>query len=83
MRTFFSSVGIVAVVVLTSIGAAGQQGAKPPAPVPLFDGKTLNGWEGDLKIFRVQDGAIVGGTLANKIARNEFLCTTKSTATSS
>ncbi len=77
MRTFFSSVGIVAVVVLTSIGAAGQQGAKPPAAVPLFDGKTLNGWEGDLKIFRVQDGAIVAGTLANKIARNEFLCTTR------
>jgi hypothetical protein len=77
MRTFFSSVGLVAVVVLTSIGAAGPQGTKPPAPVPLFDGKTLNGWEGDLKIFRVQDGAIVGGTLANKIARNEFLCTTR------
>jgi hypothetical protein len=77
MRTFLSSVGIVAVVVLTSIGAAGPQGAKPSAPVPLFDGKTLNGWEGDLKIFRVQDGAIVAGTLANKIARNEFLCTTR------
>ncbi len=77
MRTFCSSVGIVAVVWLTSIGAAGTQGAKPPAPVPLFDGKTLNGWEGDLKIFRVQDGAIVAGTRANKIARNEFLCTTR------
>jgi len=77
MRTFCSSVCVVAVVVLASIDAVGTQGARPPAPVPLFDGKTLNGWEGDLKIFRVQEGAIVAGTLANKIARNEFLCTTR------
>jgi hypothetical protein len=45
-------------------------------PVPIFDGKTFNGWEGDLKIFRIEDGAIVGGSLTEKIARNEFLCTT-------
>jgi hypothetical protein len=41
----------------------------------LFDGRTLDGWEGDTKIFRVVDGAIVGGTLKERIARNEFLCT--------
>ena len=43
----------------------------------IFDGKTFAGWEGDLKIFRIEDGAIVGGSLKDKIARNEFLCTTK------
>ena len=32
-------------------------------PVPLFDGKTLAGWEGDAKTWRVEDGAIVGGSL--------------------
>ena len=48
-----------------------------PKGVALFDGKTFAGWEGDLKIFRIQDGAIVGGSLQQKIARNEFLCTTK------
>lgn len=42
---------------------------------PLFDGKTFEGWEGNLKIFRIEDGAIVGGTLRERIARNEFLCT--------
>jgi hypothetical protein len=47
-------------------------------PVSIFDGKTLDGWEGNLKIFRVQDGAIVGGSLSDKVVRNEFLCTTKS-----
>lgn len=40
----------------------------------LFDGKSLQGWEGDLKTFRVRDGAIVGGSLTNKVPRNEFLC---------
>ena len=46
-------------------------------PVALFDGKSFAGWEGDLAIFRIQDGAIVGGSLKSKVARNEFLCTTK------
>jgi hypothetical protein len=46
-------------------------------PVALFDGKTLEGWDGDAKVFRVEDGAIVGGTLKERIARNEFLCTKK------
>ena len=45
--------------------------------IDLFDGKTFNGWEGNLKIFRIEQGAIVGGTLSEKIARNEFLCTKK------
>jgi hypothetical protein len=46
--------------------------------VPLFDGKTFDGWEGDLKVFRIEDGAIVGGSLTTPIPRNEFLCTKKS-----
>ncbi len=45
--------------------------------VSLFDGKTLNGWEGNLQMFRLQDGAIVGGNLHQRIPRNEFLCTQK------
>jgi hypothetical protein len=43
----------------------------------LFDSKTFNGWEGNFALFRIEAGAIVGGTLAAKIARNEFLCTTR------
>ncbi len=45
--------------------------------VAIFDGKTFTGWEGDRSVFRIEDGAIVGGSLKEKIARNEFLCTTK------
>ena len=47
-------------------------------PVVLFDGKTLAGWEGDEKTWKVEDGAIVGGSLDTVVPRNEFLCTTKS-----
>lgn len=42
---------------------------------PLFDGATFDGWEGNLEIFRIEEGAIVAGTLAAPIAHNEFLCT--------
>ncbi|HYR58462.1 MAG TPA: DUF1080 domain-containing protein [Chthoniobacteraceae bacterium] len=49
------------------------------APTPLFDAKTFDGWEGDTaKTWRIEDGAIVGGTLAEKVPHNEFLATTKS-----
>ena len=41
--------------------------------VALFDGKTLEGWEGKKKFFRVEDGAIVAGFLDARIPNNEFL----------
>ena len=48
------------------------------APLPLFDGKTLDGWEGETaKTWRVLDGAITGGSLEGN-PRNEFLATKKS-----
>ncbi|MHC4741498.1 MAG: family 16 glycoside hydrolase [Planctomycetota bacterium] len=45
--------------------------------VTIFDGKTFTGWEGNIDFFRIEDGAIVGGNLKNRIPRNEFLCTEK------
>lgn len=45
--------------------------------VSVFDGDSLTGWSGDKTIFRVQDGAIVAGTLDAKVARNEFLTLAK------
>jgi len=49
--------------------------------VPLFDGRTFEGWEGDTAgSFRIEDGAIVGGSLSTPIPRNEFLCTTRTYA---
>ncbi len=43
----------------------------------LFDGKTLDGWEGNHDYFRVEQQAIVAGTLQDKIPHNQFLCTEK------
>ena len=51
--------------------------AAEPEFRPLFNGKDLAGWEGDEKTWRVEDGAIVGGSLDTIVPRNEFLCTTK------
>ena len=48
-----------------------------PGFVSIFDGKTLEGWEGNLKMFRVESGAIVAGTQKERIPNNEFLCTKK------
>ena len=39
----------------------------------LFDGKDLKGWQGNEKLFRVEDSAIVGGSMKAKIPHNEFL----------
>ena len=51
------------------------------APVALFDGKSFDGWDGDTaKTWRIEDGALVGGTLAEKVPHNEFLATKKSYA---
>jgi len=44
---------------------------------PIFDGKTFQGWEGKLDVFRIEDGKIIAGSLKGKVARNEFLCTTR------
>lgn len=45
--------------------------------LPLFNGETVAGWEGNGYWFRVEDEAIVGGRLDEAIPHNEFLCTTQ------
>lgn len=43
-------------------------------PVSLFDGKTLDGWDGDPKFWSVEDGAITGKTTPdNPTPGNTFL----------
>jgi hypothetical protein len=45
-------------------------------PLTLFDGKSFAGWNGDThKTWRIEDGALVGGSLTASVPRNEFLCT--------
>ncbi|MEM7454776.1 MAG: family 16 glycoside hydrolase [Planctomycetota bacterium] len=41
---------------------------------PIFDGETLDGWEGDAENWRVEEGAIVGeSTAENPLQGNNFL----------
>ncbi len=47
-------------------------------PVALFDGNTFAGWEGNIdKVWRIEDGALVAGSLTQKQEKNDFLATTK------
>jgi len=56
--------------------SADEKSADSPAEL-VFDGKTLEGWQGDAQWFRVEDGAIVGGNLKQNIPHNFFLSTKK------
>ncbi len=49
---------------------AGEKGFRT-----IFDGKTLSGWEGNNRYWSVEDGAIVGGSLARPMPFHDFLCT--------
>lgn len=49
------------------------------APVPLFDGKSFDGWDGDLaKTWKIEEGALAGGSLTEQVPQNAFLATKKS-----
>jgi hypothetical protein len=70
------STSILAVAFL--VVALSASTAADTKPMPLFDGKTFDGWEGDTeKTWKVEDGAIVCGSLEQTVPRNEFLCTKK------
>jgi catechol 2,3-dioxygenase-like lactoylglutathione lyase family enzyme len=54
-----------------TVSAVGGESARP-----LFNGRTLEGWEGNLGNWRAEDGAIVAGALDRRQPHNEFLMTT-------
>ncbi len=56
-----------------SSGKPKQAQSQEEGFVALFDGKTLKGWEGKKKFFRIEKGAIVAGFLNARIPNNEFL----------
>ncbi len=72
--TWFLLVG--AMVGAMALVAANRSAADEAGWQPLFDGKSWTGWEGNLEVFRIEEGAIVAGSLEKPVARNEFLCTT-------
>jgi hypothetical protein len=48
--------------------------------VPLFNGKNLDGWDGDPRLWKAQDGMIIGSTEGTPLEYNSFLITKKSYA---
>ena len=45
-----------------------------PEPLSLFDGKSLDGWDGDPRFWKVEDGCLTGQTTAEESAEaNTFL----------
>lgn len=60
---------------MLSASVAGGSGLKAAEVIRVFDGKTLEGWEGDTThTWRVEEEAIVAGSLETSVPRNEFLC---------
>ncbi|TWU62150.1 Soluble aldose sugar dehydrogenase YliI precursor [Crateriforma conspicua] len=64
---------MTALLVVAPMAAADEPSDTEPFH-SLFDGQTLDGWEGDGRFWRVEDGAIVGQTTTEVAAeQNTFL----------
>lgn len=64
---------LIIVLMITSIIPAVCQ-KKKDGFVPIFDGKTLKGWEGDPNYWRVENGSIVGEITPDKLLKsNTFI----------
>jgi hypothetical protein len=51
---------------------------KPGKRTHLFDGRSFVGWDGDTnKTWRIDHGALVGGSLTETVPHNAFLCATR------
>ncbi len=64
--------------IVVGLAVLAAQAAPPAADAegfrPLFDGKTLDGWDGDPKLWHVEDGCITGQTTKeNPASYNTFL----------
>lgn len=70
LRTFFLNLtaGLFCMALCGAIAWSDEPGLRP-----LFNGKDLTGWEGDTKLWKVTDGAIVGDSAG--IEHNQFLVT--------
>lgn len=84
-RSFFPSIACFTLVAILVPGIVSQSFAQTADDadnwednsLPLFDGETVAGWEGNAYWFRIEDGSLVAGRLNEEIPHNEFLCTTQ------
>jgi hypothetical protein len=67
-----------AVLLVALAGCAGATQPTGARPIRIFDGRTFRGWEGDtVATWRIEDGALVGGSPTVAVPRNSFLATTR------
>lgn len=64
----------VALILFLAVTPLAAQNAPqvPAGFTAIFDGKTLNGWRGEMSLFTVRDGAITGGS-EQKVPFNTYL----------
>lgn len=69
MPRFTSLVCLAVAILMAGVAWADTEGF-----CPIFNGKNLDGWDGDPRLWRVEDGMIVGQTTAEKPTKgNTFL----------
>lgn len=65
---------LLALLLTTGLAIAQSPPPQPEAMKTLFDGKSLEGWDGDPRLWSVKDGVIHGETTAENAAKgNTFL----------
>ncbi|MEZ6099258.1 MAG: DUF1080 domain-containing protein [Pirellulaceae bacterium] len=68
------AVGALSLALVHQASFADDRNAKVATFVEIFDGKTLDGWEGDQPYWSVREGAILGQiTEETRIDKNRFL----------
>jgi hypothetical protein len=75
LRTAGLALALGAVALAAAVAADDAAKEKEEGFVALFNGKDLTGWEGDAKLWIVEDGMLVGRSPG--IAYNDFLATKK------
>lgn len=65
---------LLTALIINSCVVSGSAQSKKDVFVQLFDGKTLNGWEGDTNYWRVENGCLVGEITPGKLLKtNSFI----------
>ncbi|MGI9550923.1 MAG: family 16 glycoside hydrolase [Aurantibacter sp.] len=68
IENFLKPTGILCYIILFVSYGQSQE-------IKLFNGESLEGWEGSNTFFRVEKEAIVGGSLKKPIDKSYYLCT--------
>ncbi|MEM7144676.1 MAG: PVC-type heme-binding CxxCH protein [Verrucomicrobiota bacterium] len=69
---------ILSLLLALVVGHSAQAVDPPKGFISLFDGRSLDGWDYNPEMWRVENGVITGGSRTDKIPKNDFISTKKS-----